>query len=95
MNTNKIKYVKMAHIITSSDPQACTDEVEKFKKNKIAVTETWNTTPLITGGQQIGGQIQAQTTIITTCLIHWDYTEAQAESFWQEQRAKTGQIKIS
>ena len=95
MNTAKIKYVKMAHIIANQDCQACTDEVEKFCKNKLACQQTWSTTSLIVGGNQNGSMLQAQTIVITTCLIHWEYTEAQAQSYWQEQRAKTGIIKSS
>lgn len=84
----------MAHVIANQNPQACTDEVEKFCKNKLACLQTWSTTTMLIGGNQNGTMVQAQTVIITSCLIHWEYTEAQAEDYWREQRAKTGVIKM-
>lgn len=88
------KNVKMAHVIANQDPQLCTAEVYKFIEQKNNVSLNWNTTPVIVGGAQNGKVVQAQTVIITSCLVFWDYTEVEAEKYLQEQRAKAGIIKM-
>lgn len=91
----KMKYVKLSHIIANQDPQLCTDEVEKFCKNKIAAIVTYSTTAIPTGGNQVGRAMQFTFMFMTSAIIHWETTEAEAQRWQQELRAKSGIIKTS
>lgn len=77
-------------IITSQDPQDCYNKVSEFSKSKVQddLTFTWNTTPLLIpqSSSVIGGMMQSQTIIVTTCLIFWRCTPEQAVSFRNQQR---------
>lgn len=82
------KLFTMAHVIANADPQKCYNDVEEFIENKKEVQIHWNTSAVVTGVQMIGKTPQAQTTIITTCLIHWRATAEERNNFLAGQKLK-------
>lgn len=89
-----MKYKKLSHVVANQDYQKCVDDVETFCKNKLAVEKVYSTTVLMIGAGTQGQMYQAQTIIITSCLIMWEAPEAEANRYLLEQRAKNGQIKM-
>lgn len=85
---NLEKLFSMAHVIANADPQKCLADVEEFIENKKEVKTHWNTSAVVTGMQMVGKMPQAQTTIITTCLIHWRATAEERNNFLAGQKLK-------
>ena len=76
MENNK-ELVELAHIIANQNPQLCVADVNDFTANKSIITKSYNTTVLLVGVDRLG---QAQTQIITTCLITWLGTQEEKKA---------------
>lgn len=91
------KLETIAVIIADQDPQRCLENVNDFCKSKDPdrIRKYWSVNVLPVGANKLASGFGLQTMPIAACLIHWDATKEQADSFKMQQKLLLNKNGIS
>lgn len=79
-----------AHVIAHEEPMLFQAALDKFCAGKKVGNIVINSTPIMTGIQNVGGQHLAQMKIIISAYIQWSCTQDEYNSFLFEQKTMLG-----